>query len=103
MTGAQQFLSADPTICHYAQQAWCEQGCHPHRTIYITYLFPREMKGDEHISSHRDQPGSPNEKFQKIHENETELNTHYVVILVYDPGLRSWKINKYPTIRNFTP
>jgi hypothetical protein len=40
------------------------------------------MQDIEHITSQRDQPGTPYKEFQKIHDNQAELDIHQSVFFM---------------------
>lgn len=62
MANTEDALGVNPSIRNDAQQTGHEQRSDPHRTVDACHLTTGKMQGNNHISSHRDQPGTPYKK-----------------------------------------
>ena len=83
VTEAEQAFGVDPAVGNDTEQAGHKEGGDTHGAVYAGHLATGEMKGFDHISAERDQPGAPYKKFKKIHQDQTEFNSHRRKILVW--------------------
>src|SRR5579871_3035475 len=78
VTDAEDPFGVYPAIGDDAEERGGEDRGDAHCTIYATNLYTIEMQDVEHVAAKRDEPGAPNEEFEKVHDGEPKSDTHAI-------------------------